>query len=145
MLKSVTGILTVRKRSLFLIMLAGFEKIVEERIQHALRKGELDNLPGSGKPLVIEDDRHIPEDLRLAYKILRNADCIPPEIELRKDIRRTEDLLEGMEDGVEKYRTMKKLNFMIMKLNALRNSSVSFEMPQQYLGRLAERFGKEKN
>ncbi len=124
-------------------MLAGFEKIVEERIQQAQRKGAFKNLPGAGKPLVIEDDRHVPEDLRLAYKILKNADCIPPEIELKKEIKRTEDILAGMDETVEKYQTMKKLNFLIMKLNALRDTSISFEMPQQYLGKLAGRFGSE--
>ncbi|OQY57689.1 MAG: molecular chaperone DnaJ [Desulfobacteraceae bacterium 4572_88] len=124
-------------------MLAGFEKIVEERIQQAQRKGAFKNLPGAGKPLVIEDDRHVPEDLRLAYKILKNADCIPPEIELKKEIRRTEDILAGMDETVEKYHTMKKLNFMIMKLNALRDTFIVFEMPQQYLGKLAGRFESE--
>ena len=91
-------------------MLNGFDKIVEERIRAAQRKGAFDNLEGSGKPLDLEDDRHIPEDLRLAYKILKNADCVPPEIELRKEVLRAEDLLSDMEDTAEKYRHLKKLN-----------------------------------
>ena len=62
----------------------GFEKIIEERILQAQRRGDFENLPGSGKPLEIEDDRHISEDLRLAYKILKNAGCVTPEIELKK-------------------------------------------------------------
>ena len=45
----------------------GFEKIVEERIQAALRKGDFDRLEGRGRPLRLEDDSHIPEELRLAY------------------------------------------------------------------------------
>ena len=49
-------------------MLAGFEKIVEERILKTQKKGEFDNLPGSGKPLVFDDDRFVSEELRLAYK-----------------------------------------------------------------------------
>ena len=44
----------------------GHLKIVEKRIQEAQRKGEFDNLPGRGKPIDYEEDRHIPEDLRLA-------------------------------------------------------------------------------
>lgn len=127
-----------------LSMLSGFEKIVEERIQEALRKGEFDNLPGSGKPLEFEDSSSIAEDLRLAYKILKNADCLPPEIELKKEIHKTEDLLACMEDTADKYRTMKKLNYLIMKLNLLKNTSVMFEEPEHYTEKLVERFGSKE-
>ena len=124
-------------------MLTGFEKIVEERIRSALKKGEFENLPGSGKPLSLENDGGVSEDLRLAYKILKNADCLPPEIELKKEIKRTEDLLAGMEETAEKYSAMKKLNLLIMKLNATRNISVTHEMPQKYTSKLVERFGSK--
>ena len=124
-------------------MIPGFDKIVEERIQRALKKGEFDNLPGCGRPLELEDNRHIPEDLRLAHKILKNADCLPPEVELKKQIRCTEDLLASMPDSVEKYRTLKKLNYLIMKLNTLRNTSAALDLPQHYLADLAERFGSK--
>jgi hypothetical protein len=120
-------------------MLPGFEKIVEERIRKAQREGKFENLPGSGKPLECKDNRYISEELRLAYKILKNADCIPPEIELKKEIKKTEDLLAGMKETSEKYQILKKLNFLIMKLNAIRNTSVAREMPQQYMEKLAER------
>ena len=66
-------------------MLLGFEKIVEERIRNAQKMGEFDDLPGSGKPLVFEQDNLVPEELRLAYKILKNAGFLPLEIELKKE------------------------------------------------------------
>ena len=119
-------------------MLTGFEKIVEERIRQAQKKGEFDNLPGSGKPLKFEDDSYIMEDLRLAYKILKNADFVPPEIELKKEINNMEDLLSKMDDTAEKYRTIKKLNFLIMKMNAIRNTSITYEMPQRYMANIVE-------
>ena len=125
-------------------MFTGFEKIIEERIRAAQLKGSFDNLPGAGKPLVLENDGHIPEDLRMAHKILKNADCLPPEIELKKEILKTEDLLAGMEDTAEKYRITKKLNFLIMKLNAMRDSNVVFEMPQKYLGKITDRITPKK-
>ena len=65
----------------------GFQKIIEQRIREAQLKGELDNLPGSGEPVHLEDDSHVPEDLRMFYKILKNANCIPPELQLKKEIR----------------------------------------------------------
>lgn len=122
-------------------MLCGFEKIVEERILKAQRKGEFENLPGAGKPLMLEDNRCVAEELRLAYKILKNADCIPPEIELKKEIKQTEDLLVGMQETSEKYHILKKLNFLIMKLNSIRGTSITHEMPQVYTEKLVERFG----
>lgn len=114
-------------------MFRGFDKIVEERIKKAQKKGDFENLEGSGKPLNLADDRNIPEELRLAYKILKNADCVPPELELKKEIRRTEDLLKGMKDTSKKYKVMKKLNLLIMKLNAGRKGSIEFDLPQHYL------------
>ena len=126
-------------------MIQGFEKIVEERILTAQKKGEFENLDGSGKPLALQDDYHIPEELRLAFKILKNADCLPPEIELKKEIRQTEDLLAGMQDTSEKYRLLKKINFLIMKLNTIRGSRVMFEMPQRYMEKLVDCLETSKN
>jgi hypothetical protein len=120
-------------------MIPGFERIVEERIKKAQYKGAFENLPGAGKPLNLTSDQHIPEDLRLAYKILKNADCLPPEIELKKQIHRTEELLADMQDAHMRYRTIKKLNYLIMKLNAARNQDTRFDMPQQYEGAIAQR------
>ena len=126
-------------------MITGFEKIVEERIRKAFQEGEFDDLEGRGEPLVLEDDSTVPEDLRLAFKILKNADCLPPEVELRKEIERTEDLIAAMPDTVEKYRALKRLNFLIMKLNAMRRTSIGNEVPQRYALRAVERLEKRKS
>ncbi len=125
-------------------MFPGFDRIVEERIRRAQLKGEFENLEGAGDPLQLEDDNHVADELRLAYKILKNADCLPPEIELKKEIARAEDLLSGMEDTAEKYHALKKLNFLIMKLNSLANVPIEFEMPQQYSDKLVERLEASK-
>jgi len=125
-------------------MFPGFEKLIESRIKKAQVEGAFEDLPGSGQPLHLEDDRHIPEDLRMAHKVLKNADCLPPEVQLRKEIRTTEDLLAGMTDTVQKYRTIKKLNFLILKLNALKDTNPAYEIPQRYYGELVERLGADK-
>jgi hypothetical protein len=125
-------------------MIHGFEKIVEERILKAQKKGEFADLDGSGKPLNFNVNWHVPEELRLAYKILKNADCVPPEIELKKEIKQTEDLLAGMQETSEKYRILKKLNFLIMKLNTIRDTSIMNEMPQHYMEKLVGHIEKSK-
>ena len=123
-------------------MLPGFDKIVEQRIRDAQRRGEFENLDGNGKPLRLDDESHIPEDLRLAYKVMKNADMTPPEIELRKEILRTEDLLEQMPETNEKYRLVNKLNFMITRLNVSRKGRIDFEMPQHYADKILDRLDK---
>ena len=125
-------------------MFSGFEKIVEERILKAQKRGLFDNLTGAGKPLpkdVIGDT--VAEDLRLSYRILKNADCLPPEVEVQKEIRRTEDLLAGVQETQVRYRTLKKLNYLILKLNTMRNGSAAMEMPQYYAQRLVGRLEKD--
>ena len=123
---------------------AVLDKIAEERIREAMERGELDNLEGKGKPLNLEDDSHLPEDLRLAYKILKNANCLPPELELRKEIRTTEALLAGIEDTQEKYKQIKKLNFLIMKLNMSRGTSIMLEEDQVYYEKIVEKMDSKK-
>jgi len=120
------------------------DKIADERIREAMERGEFKDLPGKGKPLVLEDDSNLPPDLRIAYKILKNADCLPPEIELRKEIRTTEALLAGIEDTQEKYKQMKKLNLLIMKLNMTRRVSPMLEENQHYYEKILDRVDKPK-
>ena len=123
---------------------AALQRLAEERIRDAIQRGEFDNLPGLGKPLNLEDDRHIPEDLRLAYKVLKNAGCLPPELELKKEISKAEELLSSMEDEGQKYRQLQKLNFLIMKLNEMRRGSVQWEEKQLYYEKIVEKVGAGK-
>lgn len=126
-------------------MIPGFEQIIESRIKKAQEEGAFDDLPGAGKPLCFEDDGHVPEDLRLAHKILKNADCLPPEMMLRKEIRTTEELLEGITDTAKKHKTLKRLNFLIMKLNSMRGGSVVFDVPQRYYADLVDRIEHDQS
>ena len=58
-----------------------FELIAERKIAEAAAQGEFDNLPGAGKPLDLEEDALVPEDQRMANRILRNAGFAPREVE----------------------------------------------------------------
>mgnify|MGYP001822350464 CR=1 FL=1 len=127
----------------FLNLLTGFVQIVEERYQRDQGVGRFVVLDGSGKPLCLENDQHISEDLRICHKILKNADCLPPELEIKKEIRQTETLLAGMKDTAEKYHILKKINFLIMKCNAMANGSIKLEIPQRYGERLVERLDRK--
>jgi hypothetical protein len=101
--------------------------------------GEFDHLPGKGEPLALQDDSHIPEDLRIAYKILKNADCLPPEIQEKKEIMQMEDMLASIPDELERYKLVKKINYRIMKLNMSGKKSPLLEEKQIYFKKLVDR------
>ena len=101
-------------------MIPGFEKLVEERIKKAQKEGVFDDLEGSHKPLKL-DNMNVPDDLRLAHKILKNAGFLPPEVELKKKITHTEQLLETAEIGSpQRVKIQKKLNYLLTKLSTAR-------------------------
>ena len=66
--------------------------IAERKIAEAISRGELEDLPGQGRPLDLDDDALVPEDLRLAYRILKNAGFVPPEVQALNEIAELERL-----------------------------------------------------
>lgn len=89
----------------------------ERHIIDAQRKGEFDNLPGQGEPLTLDDDSCVPEELRVGFRLLKNAGCLPPEIELRKDAIALSDLLKGIREDDERYQELsRRLVLLEMKL-----------------------------
>jgi hypothetical protein len=67
-------------------MLKALDDLIESRIRDAHERGAFDDLPGAGRPLPEEDLVGVPQDLRVAYRILRNAGCVPPEIDALRDV-----------------------------------------------------------
>ncbi|HMK42684.1 MAG TPA: DnaJ family domain-containing protein [Dissulfurispiraceae bacterium] len=107
-------------------------KIAEQKIRAAQENGEFDDLPNAGKPMCFEDESFIPEDLRLAYRILKNADCIPPELELRNEILTLRDLVMTLDDDKERLKRMRELNFKITRFNMMRNRPLNLEGFPEY-------------
>jgi DnaJ homologue, subfamily C, member 28, conserved domain len=109
-----------------------FFKIAEQRIREAIEKGEFDDLEGMGKPLQFEDETWIPEDLRACYRILKNAGCIPPELELKKEVLSLRDLIETIDEDAERLRRIRELNFQLLKLNEMRKKPFCLEKFPEY-------------
>ena len=116
-----------------------FAWIAERRIEEAMAKGEFENLPGQGRKIEFEDDSMIPEDLRMAYKILRNAGYVPRELIEEQEIVTATQLLAAATDEQERYKQMQKLNFLVMQVNARRQRPVSLEKDQLYYQKAVER------
>lgn len=122
-----------------------FQRIAENRILEAIENGLFDNLQGKGQPLKFEDDSHIPLELRMAYKILKNADCLPPELELRKEIVQLQDLVASLPDEAEKLKQMRRLNFLVMKLNMTRQVSPQLLEHDLYTPKVLERLESRRD
>jgi DnaJ-like protein len=105
-----------------------FDKIVEERIQRAQEDGVFDNLPGKGKPLKLEDDSLVPEELRLTYKILKNSNCLPMEMELRKQIFNLRQLLNATIDEETRRELRRELNLLVLKFNVKQRRAIRVDL-----------------
>ena len=75
-----------------------FSRIAENRIREAIEQGEFDNLPGAGQPVNLDEYFSTPEDLRMAYSVLKNANCRPVEVELLHEIDRLQQALAAAAD-----------------------------------------------
>jgi hypothetical protein len=111
--------------------------IAEEKIRDAMRAGAFDNLPGAGRPLALDDDALIPEDLRMAYRILKNAGCVPPEIEARKEAATLRKLVAAATDDAARRRALAKLALIEARLETQRPS---LSGAPDYLDRIVQRF-----
>ena len=86
-----------------------FSRIAESRIREAMEQGQFDNLPGAGQPLSLEEYFSTPEDLRMAYSILKNANCAPAEVELLNEVSRLKRAVAETTDAATKQSLQKAL------------------------------------
>ena len=111
--------------------------IAEERIRDAIRAGAFNDLPGAGRPLALDDETLIPEELRIAYRILKNAGCLPPEIETRKEAATLRKLVAAATDDAARRRALAKLA-LIEARPAAQHASLS--CTSDYFDRIVQRF-----
>ena len=78
------------------------DELVERRIREAAARGEFDDLPGHGRPLRLDDDALVPEELRAGYRLLKNAGYLPPALQPHGELRQVEQLLAQVEDVEER-------------------------------------------
>ena len=120
------------------------DSLAEEQIQSAIRRGEFENLPGKGIPLDLDDDIWIPEELRVAYRALRNAGCLPPTLVLRHEIHELEDLLRDVDLGNEQPIVRRRLCLLQTQL-AMQGRDVNLlSREEEYRAKLLQRMaGKD--
>ena len=114
------------------------ELIAEQKIAEAEREGALSDLPGAGQPLDLDDDPLIPEDLRMAYRILKNAGFVPQEVTMLREIGQLESLLrEGKDDAQSS--ALRRLELLRLKLDAASPGRAELLLHSQYRQRLLAR------
>ena len=90
-------------------------ELAEKAIREAQERGEFDGLSGQGRPLPETDDPYMPETLRMAYKVLKNAGYIPKEVEDQREIRSLIECLEQETDESRKMRQIQKVQLFIAR------------------------------
>ncbi|MDN0113943.1 DnaJ family domain-containing protein [Yersinia intermedia] len=118
----------------------------ERYIIDVQQKGELDNLPGSGKPLQLDDDSLVPPELRAGYRLLRNAGYLPVELQDRQEALTIVELLSQLEAQYtphDNYQNLRK-RLALLELR-LRQAGLSTDfLHQEYQHKVVDKLSKEE-
>ncbi|WP_144548050.1 DnaJ family domain-containing protein [Bacillus sp. X1(2014)] len=109
-----------------------FSRIAEDKIKEAIKNGEFENLPGMGKPLDLKDDLPgMNAEMKMGYRMLKNAGFISDQVDLRKELITLNDLISAATDDDEINRlqeklTRKQLQFEKIMEQRRKNTNVRF-------------------
>ena len=89
-------------------------RTLEEQIEQALRdseaSGELRRAPSYGRPLAADDGfDETPAELRLPYKILKDAGLVPPEVQTMREITALQQALAACGDDADRAALRRQL------------------------------------
>ena len=107
-------------------------RLLEDHIGRSLseseKTGELRAAPSYGKPLNLGDGyEETPAELRMGYKILKDAGVLPPEVELMREIQALRDSLVGAADdpaaAARRQQLVEKQQLLALRLEKLRLSA----------------------
>jgi hypothetical protein len=118
-----------------------FATIAERKICEAIRRGELDNLALKGQPIRTENLTDVPEELRMGYKILKNAGILPEELQLNREILTLRDLIESCREPEEREELKKKLTARQLHYDILMERNFSRPAYRLYESRIREKLG----
>ncbi len=105
-----------------------------------MESGAFDNLPGQGEPLELEDDSLVPEELRPAYRILKNSGHLPPELEPQRELRELEDFLMRAEGPTGCNRAWARFRLLVDRIRLSRCSEKTpVHLEQAYKEKLLRR------
>lgn len=95
------------------------EKFVEEQIRRAIEAGEFNDLPGKGKPIDLRAYFETPEDLRMAYSILKSNNFVPEEVEMLREIEALKTRFNSCSDEEQSARLKREIREKTISFNML--------------------------
>ena len=95
------------------------ESSIEQKIRAAIERGDFDNLEGKGKPLDLDAYFATPEDMRMAFAMLKSNDFVPDEIEKINELARLKESRKSCTDDGEKLALTKKINELGLAITIL--------------------------
>jgi hypothetical protein len=95
------------------------EKGIEAIIREAMDHGEFNDLASEGKPIDLSVYFNTPQDVRLAFSLLKNAGITPREVELLQEIAKLKESLETCSGEQEQHKTMKAIEERRLRLNLI--------------------------
>jgi len=114
--------------------------IAERRILEAIQEGVLDDLTLRGQPIPREDLSGVPEELRMGYKILKNAGYLPEELQLRQEILALQDMLNVCTSPEDKEETKRKLSLRRLQFEMMMEKRGSSMAIREYQAKLEAKF-----
>ena len=117
------------------------DQLAEQKINEAIERGDLDDLPGAGQPLDLGDDAMVPEELRASYRLLKNAGYLPPDLQLRKEILSVDALLIQARSEEERESLSKRLRYLQMQLSIASPDTPVFLEPL-YMDKLSRKLAE---
>ena len=114
--------------------------LAERRILEAIREGALDDLALRGQPIPREDSSGVPEELRMGYKILKNAGYLPEELQVKQEILSLQDMLSACTSEDEQREAQRKLSLRRLQLDMLMEKRGSSLAIREYQAKLESKF-----
>ena len=96
-----------------------FDKAVEAAIREAQERGDFDNLKGKGRPIDLSAYFETPEELRMAYSLLKNANMAPAEVDLLGEIAALKERLSTTYEEKDRGRIQKMIREKQMQFNIM--------------------------
>ena len=113
--------------------------LADAKIAAAIEAGAFANLPGAGKPLDLDEDPLVPEDLRVAWRILKNSGFVPPEVAERRERITLAQLIVTIEDEDERRRAAARLALLEARRE---DAGARSGLPASYRGALLDKLGR---
>lgn len=119
-----------------------FDKIAEMRLREAVEAGAFRDLPGEGRPLELEDLSGVPEELRASYLLLKGANVLPEEMQLRKEHVTLENLLAACRDDGEAEDLRARMEAIEVRYAILMETRLRRPLPGEYRAEAARHLGR---